>query len=276
VKAPEIPANLSSDAKIEIFLGFIPEMPGPVFASRIVCYLINDSPYFMQYMVGKKEGGVLQYITSGSIEADTKAFLITLDQTAISKISDIHVQLLFVSKGRYVRREPVDTMMHLNLVNFSKESYYRDNEYFEEKAVLFNLAGKPTEKQTDFMVIPEEIKEIKLQADVIPARPKKREPSQDTLEVDLHFEEDAAKNSQLTPSAIMALQMSRFHSAIEEAISRNLKRLVIIHGLGQGTLKLQIRKELQEKYPKFIYQDASFKEYGFGATMVHLTFDQKQ
>jgi hypothetical protein len=39
---------------------------------------------------------------------------------------------------------------------------------------------------------------------------------------------------------------------------------------------MQIRKELQEKYPDFIYQDASFKEYGFGATLIHIVFDKKQ
>jgi dsDNA-specific endonuclease/ATPase MutS2 len=74
----------------------------------------------------------------------------------------------------------------------------------------------------------------------------------------------------------MALQMSRFHAAVEEALSRKFRRLVIIHGMGQGTLKMQIRKELQEKYPQFLYQDASFKEYGFGATMVYLKNEKRQ
>ncbi|HSN50041.1 MAG TPA: Smr/MutS family protein, partial [Bacteroidales bacterium] len=77
-------------------------------------------------------------------------------------------------------------------------------------------------------------------------------------------------------SGILALQMSRFHSALDEAISKKCRKLVIIHGVGQGTLKMQIRKELQEKYPEFLFQDASFREYGFGATMVHLIADKKQ
>jgi dsDNA-specific endonuclease/ATPase MutS2 len=182
---------------------------------------------------------------------------------------------MFISKGRYVRKEPLDKLMNLNLVNFSKESYYRENDYFEEKAVLYDLLGRP-EAAADNLTIPEEIREVKIKADNTQKIQKKKEPEQDSLEVDLHYEELSIQNSQLSPGAILALQMSRFHAAIEEAISKNLHRLVIIHGLGQGTLKMQIRKELQEKYPEFIYQDASFKEYGFGATMVHLTFDQKQ
>lgn len=277
VKMPELPRNIADNAPVHLLLGFIPENPGPVFTSSLACYLINDSPFFAYFMLGKKEGGVFHFVASGYIEAETKCYIAVFDQTAISKISDIHIQLIFLSKGRYIRKEPVDKLVNLNMVNFSKESYYRENDFFNEKAVLFNLIGNITPVAHDKITVPEEVKAVKLEADADQAgKPKKKEPVQDTLEIDLHFDESTLQNSALTPAAILALQMSRFHSAMEEAIGKKLRRLVVIHGLGQGTLKMQIRKELQEKYPKCIYQDASFKEYGFGATMVHLTFDQKQ
>ncbi len=96
------------------------------------------------------------------------------------------------------------------------------------------------------------------------------------MEIDLHMDDQDLQKSQFSLSGILALQMSRFHSALDEAISKKCRKLVIIHGVGQGTLKMQIRKELQEKYPEFLFQDASFREYGFGATMVHLIADKKQ
>lgn len=274
---PQLPGNIPAEADIHLILGFIPESAGPVFSSSMACYLINDSPYFTYYLAGRKESGSLIYLTSGYIEADTKAHIGSFDQTTLSKTSDIHIQLIFISRGRYIRRSPVDKMISLNLVNFSKESYFRTNEYFEEKAVLFSLSDKGMESYTGQISVPDDVRELKILADSgQETKQKKKEPVQDTLEVDLHFDGEVMQNSQLTPGAILALQMSRFHSAVEEAISKNLRRLVVIHGLGQGTLKMQIRKELQEKYPGFIYQDASFKEYGFGATMVHLIIDQKQ
>jgi hypothetical protein len=274
VNTPELPGNLPEDTPVHVILGFIPESSGPVFASSLACYLINDSAFFVYYMLGKKEGGILKYLASGLIEAETKCYIAAFDQTAVSKISDIHIQLLFISKGRYARKEPLDKMLNLNLVNFSKDSYYRENDYFEEKAVLFNLVGNEKKGLHENIIIPDDMLEIKSKADDLTAvRQKKKEPVADTLEVDLHMDEVTLKHSQLAPAAILALQMSRFHAAIEEAKSKNLRRLVVIHGLGQGTLKMQIRKELQEKFPTYIYQDASFKEYGFGATMVHLTFD---
>jgi hypothetical protein len=270
----DLPGNVPVDTPVRVVLGCIPENPGPVFTSSLACYLVNDSAYFVYYLLGKKMGGILHYLASGFIEANTKNYIATFDQTAISKISDIHIQLLFISKGRYTRKEPVDKLVNLNLVNFSKDSYYRDNDYFEEKAVLFNVFGNEIIELQDNITVPDEIITLKNNADAIQVtKQKKKEPMPDTLEVDLHLDELTQQNIQLTPAAILALQTSRFHAAIEEAISKNLRRLVIIHGLGQGILKMQIRKELQEKYPQYIYQDASFKEYGFGATMVHLTFD---
>lgn len=268
-----LPRNIGAEVQVNLLLGFIPENDGPVFNNSIGCYLINDSPFLIYYLAGKKESGSLYNIASGIIEPETKTFLLSFNQTSLSKISDFHIQVIFVSGGLYFRRKPIDVMVGMKLVNFSKESYYRENDYFNEKAVIFDISGN-TAMVTDIPDVSEDVIEQKILADRI-IKPKQKEPISDTLEVDLHYEGESMVNS-LSPTAIMALQMSRFHAAVEEAISKNMRRLVIIHGIGQGTLKMQIRKELQDKYPKFIYQDASFKEYGFGATMVHLITDQKQ
>jgi hypothetical protein len=275
--AQRLPRNVPPDAPVSILLGFIPERSGPVFSSNLAFYLINDSGFAAYYHLGTKESGEYQYLASGMIEAETKNYISSFDQTSISKISDIHIQLIFLSLGKYNRTEPVDALVNLNLVNFSKESYYRENEYFNEKALLFSLHAGHLEDNYDMITVPEDAREQKLVADnLLETRLKKKEPAADTLEVDLHMDETDLQNTQLASAGILALQMSRFHDAIDEAISKRLRRLVIIHGLGQGTLKMQIRKELQEKYPQYIYQDASFKEYGFGATLVHLTIEKQQ
>lgn len=276
VKQPR-PAEIPAGAPVKLLIGFIPEDPGAVFASKLACFLINDSPYLIYYHLGVKEGGELYYLASGSLEAETKQYVKRFDQTAISKVSDIHVQIILSGGRKYNRRTPVDVMIPLHLVNFSKESYFRENDYFDEKAVLFQVVVSEPADRSDAFEVPQEIIAMKQQADV-PAEAKtaRKDAAVDTLEVDLHMDELTMQQSQFTATSILALQLSRFHAAMEEALSKKLRRLVIIHGLGQGVLKMQIRKELQEKYPDYLYQDASFKEYGFGATLVHLTYETKQ
>jgi dsDNA-specific endonuclease/ATPase MutS2 len=90
------------------------------------------------------------------------------------------------------------------------------------------------------------------------------------MEVDLHIEALREEYAQLSNSEILRIQMNRFRTALEDAISNKAKRIVFIHGVGNGTLKLELRNELKRSYPECTYQDASFKEYGFGATLVHL------
>ena len=46
------------------------------------------------------------------------------------------------------------------------------------------------------------------------------------------------------------------------------KKLIFIHGKGEGVLRQAIIHELNYKYKRYSYQDASFREYGYGATQV--------
>ena len=46
------------------------------------------------------------------------------------------------------------------------------------------------------------------------------------------------------------------------------QKIVFIHGKGEGVLRKAILDELKRKWPACTVQDASFQEYGFGATQV--------
>ena len=45
-------------------------------------------------------------------------------------------------------------------------------------------------------------------------------------------------------------------------------KIVFIHGKGEGVLRQALMKELNHRYKGHDVQDASFREYGFGATQV--------
>ena len=46
------------------------------------------------------------------------------------------------------------------------------------------------------------------------------------------------------------------------------KKIVFIHGKGEGILRQALLKELNHRYKGHDVCDASFREYGFGATQV--------
>ena len=63
-------------------------------------------------------------------------------------------------------------------------------------------------------------------------------------------------------------QMQKFHEVMNEYRQKKGFKIVFIHGKGEGILRKEIEKQLKTKYKSCYYQDASFREYGFGATLV--------
>ncbi len=45
-------------------------------------------------------------------------------------------------------------------------------------------------------------------------------------------------------------------------------KIIFIHGKGEGVLRQALMKELNHRYKGHEVQDASFREYGYGATQV--------
>lgn len=88
------------------------------------------------------------------------------------------------------------------------------------------------------------------------------------LEVDLHASALLETTAGMDNTAILKYQMEKFNEAMKTVLRKKGQRIVFIHGKGDGVLRKAILTELKTKYPTCRWQDASFKEYGYGATMV--------
>lgn len=88
------------------------------------------------------------------------------------------------------------------------------------------------------------------------------------LEIDLHFE--ALKNnlSFTDPNQILQKQMTACKSFIKKALDKKAKKIVLIHGKGEGILKAEIHLYLNkmktEMAIKLSYHDAPYTDYGVG------------
>jgi len=75
---------------------------------------------------------------------------------------------------------------------------------------------------------------------------------------------------------IIEVQLNCFREHLNNAFKDKVRKIVFIHGIGNGTLKNSLRHELETIHKKkCYYQDASFKEYGFGATLVFVRQNSK-
>jgi len=89
-------------------------------------------------------------------------------------------------------------------------------------------------------------------------------------EVDLHIEELIDSHQGMSNTQILNVQMANFNRELNVAIRRKAKKLIVIHGVGEGVLKAEIRKEIHYHYPEFQFHDADYRKYGYGATEILL------
>lgn len=90
----------------------------------------------------------------------------------------------------------------------------------------------------------------------------------EVMEVDLHMHEIMDNLRGLNPSEMLSIQMEHFERMMKRAEQNRVNCVIFIHGVGEGVLRNEIRKAIQEYYPNCEAHDASYQEYGYGATEV--------
>lgn len=94
--------------------------------------------------------------------------------------------------------------------------------------------------------------------------------SKERVVLDLHIENLIDSHNGMSNSAILKIQMSHFKSFLNRSIDKRQRKIVVIHGVGEGVLRHEIRKELDIYHPYFEYYDASYDDFGYGATEIRL------
>lgn len=268
----------SENCTLNIILGIEPvKQKGhkePIF--RV--YLISDCYYRMLYTFSIVKDNFVRGRKVGQVEEESGILVTEFTISELREIQSFKINCIFYKKGIYLPHEPVIYEYKVDPLAMTNPANWTEGEYFMEKAILVNITEMSLLYEIERMVTETEEKFViqKKRRDQVPAKPlikpqKLQSPSDgDTEEVDLHIEELVDNFSDLSSGEIVDIQMSRFNIALEGAIRSKTRKIVFIHGVGNGKLKYEIRKTLDSKYPKLKYQDASFKEYGYGATMVLL------
>ncbi len=107
------------------------------------------------------------------------------------------------------------------------------------------------------------LKEEKL---VNPASPK-RIVKEAVREIDLHIENLLPSTKGMSNHEIVLAQIQALSDAFEDARVNRCKRLVVIHGVGEGRLREEVQIFLSAQ-SDIEFFDASYQKYGKGATEV--------
>lgn len=93
----------------------------------------------------------------------------------------------------------------------------------------------------------------------------------DYWEIDLHTHAILDSEAGLSNGQLLSYQMLEFKRFFRKGREKNIRKMVVIHGVGEGVLKSEIRHFLEGKEGLNFF-DADFRKYGKGATEIELFY----
>jgi len=255
--------------KEDIYFAFVPRAGYEITSSPLELYLINDTNSILLYNFFNQNGEKFEGITTGNIDPNSKILLTEFDQKDLGKLSAFHFQVLYYQSGDFTPKAPINKTVKIQAVKFYKSNSYKLTDYFHEQVILHQLTADDIEHKLDELSQKDFKKLIReKEGSTKKAQSPKLNPKTNILEVDLHINKLIDSVTGFSNADILNFQMDRFHEVLRDNEGSKGKKIVFIHGIGNGTLKQKVLSELKRKYKKHSSQDASFKEYGYGATMV--------
>lgn len=258
--------------KLSAYLAFVPKDIKEVTNTRFESYLINDSNYYLKYIYMVAEGNAWTMKKEGEIEPNTKIFIEELGREKLNDMLHQAIQVIAYKKDKpFLLKQPIELQFRIEPIKFFKLHTFVENDFFETPAMLYTIVendnpAKPlvfnTEKLKQEMY-------HKKQEDEKPSCSKHTRYKDDgTIVVDLHATELLETTQGMSTADILHYQVDYFKSVMQENKKHRGQKIIFIHGKGEGVLRQAIIHELNYRYKSCTYQDASFQEYGYGATQV--------
>lgn len=296
VKAPEAvkeePIEETDHGDVpNIVLAFEPDNIKKLSNTRFAGVLVNDSNYYLDFTFLKRSsedrGWVLVY--RGTVNPNELIDVAVLTHEDLPDYGRVALQAIAYKKDKvFSMLPPLNVTRKLDLTKFHKLHCFRESRYFDGQVLEFPLiSGGETIKQLE--IDTQKLEEgIKGAADKNLAKELSKKYRTETssgnqgktnvkespykklplIEVDLHIGELTDTLTGMEPKDMLEMQLGEVRKTMKAHEKRIGQKIVFIHGKGEGVLRKAVLDLLKKEYPKAELQDASFREYGFGATLV--------
>lgn len=269
------PMERREGEKLNVALAFVPVDIKQISTTIFEAYLVNDSNYYLSYLYASPTAGGVKLRAQGIIEPNTKLFIEEFGREQLNELERVNLQFIaFKEEKNYMKKPAVDVELRIDTVKFYKlHTFNTDSPFFDEPALVYDIVcdDRPVRQ---VYVEADDLKEALLQKKKEDSRPRhtpqpaRKQKADNTVEVDLHIHELLDNTNGMTSGDMLNYQLDVFRKTMDEYRGKKNQRLVFIHGKGEGVLRNALLKELKSKYGSCLSQDASFREYGFGALLV--------
>ena len=282
----------SHGEKPNIVLAFEPSDVKHLDKSRFGVVLVNDSNYYLDFTLmrrsAEERGWTVVY--SGNVAPNELIDLLGITHEDLPKYEKIAFQCIAYKKEKvFTLQPPVSVSRKLDLTKFHKFHCFRPGLYFDTPVLELPLVSdgvvsKPLEVNVAEMR--EAMSGAKPEKDMAAELSKKYKVDKGgrngrgnagvenprkvlpLIEVDLHIGELTDTLTGMESKDMLEMQLDAVRRYMRDNSQRIGQKIVFIHGKGEGVLRKAVLDLLKKEFPKAELQDASFREYGFGATLV--------
>lgn len=262
--------------RINAYFCYLPEEVDRLGSSPFEAYLVNDSNYdlLVLYTSGRGEQQEVRY--EGLVPFDSSEFLESFLPSDVSDRAHVRLTLVPLKKGTsFTPHMPLVAELKVDGTKFFREGAFVQNDFFEDGAIIYHVV-KDDEPYRRGKVDAEQLAEAMISR-------KKREdgphpikhadriaPKDEPVVVDLHIDQIIETTAGMSPKDMLDYQLDYVRRVMEKYRVPKLKgtTVIFIHGKGEGVLRKAVIDLIHREYPRSSTRDASFAEYGFGATQV--------
>jgi hypothetical protein len=261
-----------------VFLVFEPEVD--VFSSTYKVQMINNTSLQVLFSYSIHKGNMDIGLASGILEPLSAKLLHTAKRAEIDTWDNVFIQSVFHRNGAFRVIMPLDKRIIIKVQRLTQVNLLKATPVIGFDAYHFPVIELKEELSLDLEKLEQTFsaKHFREKAAQDNKKDKKiveREsnlyvnPKNGYMEVDLHIEELLDDYEGMTNGGIVQVQLKHCRKAIDKALLKRAGKLTIIHGVGNGTLKSEVRNVLRT-YKDLQYYDAPADKFGYGATEVIL------
>ncbi len=268
--------------KLNIALAFEPSSTRELSQATFNAVLVNDSNYHLLFTFARRSAEEHQWtvVYQGTVAPNELIDLHEYSHADLSDIERVALQAVAYKEGKPYELKPViNVTRRIDLTKFHKLHCFRPGTYFDTPVLELPLVSDDAQPHTPIADTEkgEEDAARRLQEKYRVDTPKKKKPKNDAanpnkllplIEVDLHIGELTDTTAGMDNAAMLQMQLDEVRRVMKANSRRIGQKIVFIHGKGEGVLRREVLSLLKREYPKATTQDASFREYGFGATLV--------
>ncbi len=226
-------------------------------ASIVNFYLVNDTSFQLFFSLSSERNKEIRGEFAGIVNPSSATQVFTASLPELDYWPSFIFQVAYFTTHNQQLPAP-----------FTKREKFKSKDFSGQRKLISSVkldAWSIRLDEEEVKIDPEKLKES-----FFKPKEEKKEISKPLKELDLHIEKLIDDYQGRSKTEILKIQLDAFKKALDSAIVHKQSSIVFIHGVGNGTLRNEIHKQLGRNNHVRTFMDARKEKFGYGATEVIL------